>query len=101
MTIGSPATAACRPASASLVAVRMKEMTAVVQRRISSTALGTSDRSATRRSHWSGFSARATSPPEMVLRVVSLPATSSWLRNIASSSSVRRSPSTSRLASRR
>ena len=74
-------------------------MTAVVHRRISSTALFTSDRSATRRSHWSGFSARATSPPEIVLRVVSLPATSSWLRNMASSSSVRRSPSTSTLAS--
>ena len=39
-----------------------------------------------------------TDRPEIMLRVVSLPATSSWLRNMTSSSSVSTSPSTSTLA---
>ena len=51
----------------------MNEITGVVQRRSSSTAEGISDRSARRAAHWSGRSARATRPPEIRFRVVSLP----------------------------
>jgi hypothetical protein len=70
------------------VAVRMKEITGVVQRSSSSTALGISERSARSAAHCSGCSASAASPPEIRLRVVSLPATSSWIRNMASSASL-------------
>ena len=43
----------------------MNEMTGVVQRRISSVAVLTSDRSAARRAHSAGRSASAAMPPEI------------------------------------
>ena len=70
------------PSSVSATAVRRNEVTGVVQRRTSSTAVGISAGSAASRSSWSGCSARATSAPEMAFRVVSLPATRSWIRNM-------------------
>ena len=58
-------------------------------------AEGSSDRSARRRSHWSGLSKNATMAPEMRFRVVSLPATASSRKNRSSSSSDSWSPSIS------
>ena len=70
-------------------------MTGVTQRSISSTAAGINDESARRRSRWSGCSRRASIPPEIRLRVVSLPATDNSTKNALNSGSVSASPSTS------
>ena len=77
----------------------MNATTGVVQRSHSSTHVGMRVRSSTRRAICAGSLASAHSPPEIMLRVVSLPATRSWLKNISSSSSVSVSPSISTLAS--
>ena len=71
-------------------------MTGLDRRTISSTAVGvTPSRSAIHRLRWSGFAVRRCRPQEIELRVVSLPATHRSTKNEASSSAVRRSPSTS------
>ncbi len=65
----------------------------VTHRSISSTAGARSDGSAARAACWSGWRARASTPPDSSVRVVSLPATSRVRRNpITSPSSSRRSP---------
>src|SRR5437773_428271 len=81
--------------SASRVAVRRKYMTGETQRSISSTAVGMRDGSASSRRRSSGCCIRASMPPEIRLRVVSLPATASSRKKESNSTSVSFSPSTS------
>ena len=81
-------------------AVRAKHATGDVHRRISSTAVPSSDGSRRKRSHWSGWSRNATRPPEIAERVVSDPAMVRIRKNWSSSDGVSRhvspsSPSTS------
>ena len=56
---------------------------------------GNSDRSARRRSHWSGLSKNATMAPEIRFLVVSFPATVNSRKNNSSSRSESCSPSNS------
>ena len=63
-------------------AVRMKLCTGVNQRSISSTAFGSRLGSASRRRRCSGLRISSSEPPEIRLRVVSLPAASSVMQNI-------------------
>ena len=77
----------CRPRGSSArrarrraVAVRWKRFTGVTQRSISSTAVGSRAGSACRRARSSGCSMRASRPPEIRFRVVSLPATRSSMK---------------------
>ena len=72
----------------SSVTVRVNENTGLTQRTISSTAESMSSGWASRSSRWSGKRLNPRSPPAMALRVVSLPATTSIVQNISSSSSV-------------
>src|SRR5438034_1399917 len=81
--------------SASRVAVRRKYMTGETQRSISSTAVGMRDGSASSRRRSAGCCIRASMPPEIRLRVVSLPATASSRKKESNSTSVSFSPSTS------
>ena len=85
----------CRPRGSaapriavSLVTVRRKYMTGVTQRSISSTAVPISDGSAISFCRCSGCSISASMPPEIRLRVVSLPATASRRKNASNSVSV-------------
>ena len=57
-----------------VVQLRMKCLTGVTQRMISSTAVGSSDGSACRRASWSGCSMSAWRPPAIADDVVSWPA---------------------------
>ena len=66
--------AAIRADGIASVAVRVKWLTGLTQRSISSTASGTRSRLALSFSHSLGRSARASRPPLMALRVVSFPA---------------------------
>ena len=61
----------------------------------SSTALGSSSRSAASRSHCSGYSANAIVPWVIAVRVVSLPPNTSTWKKFRNSVAVRRSPPTS------
>ena len=80
----------------SWVQVRRKWITGVAHRTISSTAVTASpSKSDCHRAICSGWSVRAWSPWAMALRVVSLPATTSRMKNEAISAGVRLSPSTS------
>ena len=90
---------ACPESSTSWVAVRRIQVIGLVQRTISSTAVLSSPGSAAQRSRWSGCSESASTPWEIALRVVSLPATRSRMKKLAISWSVSRSPSTSALTS--
>ena len=63
-----------RASSYGVVQLRMKCLTGVTQRMISSTAVGISDGSSRSRCSWSGFSTRACSPPAIDDAVVSWPA---------------------------
>ena len=68
--------------SVSSVAVRRKWITGVAQRTISSTAVRVwASKSPYQRSRWSGCSVSAFMPWLMALRVVSLPATTSRMKN--------------------
>jgi hypothetical protein len=76
------------------------KITGEAQRTISSTAVGvTPSRSSSQIRRWSGFSLSSCRPQLIALRVVSLPATTSRMKNEASSSGVSRSPSISALTS--
>ena len=89
----SPALIFTPPTSQSSVAVRVKWLIGVTQRRISSTASGSSSGWSRSFSHWSGFSQNATRPPLIALRVVSLPASTSSSQYPTSCSSVSGAPS--------
>ena len=78
------------------------KITGEAQRTISSTAVGvTPSRSASQTARCSGCSVSRCRPQLMALRVVSLPATTSRMKKLASSSGVSRSPSISRVDQRR
>ena len=83
MTTLSPARIVWPPSSMSRVAVRRKWITGVAQRTISSTAVGATAREVghPRRGAASGKSVSAFMPWLMALRVVSLPATTSRMKN--------------------
>ena len=98
----SPSAKVCPDSVVSAVAVRRMKMTGEAQRTISSTAVGaTASKSAAQMARWSGCSVKAHRPWLMALRVVSLPATTSRMKNEASSASVSDSPSTLALHERR
>ena len=83
-----------------MVTVRRKWMTGVAQRTISSTAAAARpSKSSIHQARCSGCSLSASSPWEMALRVVSLPATASNTKNEPSSASSNVSPSTVLLTS--
>ena len=89
------------PSTVSAVAVRRFDGDGDVQRRISSTAVGSSAGSDRSKAYWSGCSAIASRPPPMALRVVSAPAENSRLKNrynSRSDTSARRRPSNAALA---
>ena len=93
MTTWSPSAIGWSPRWVSAVAVRRKVSTGDAQRTISSTRrAGSCSGSLRRSSHWSGCWAKAITPWEMELRVVSLPATPSSTTNAPISSSVRPLP---------
>ncbi len=96
MTTFSPALIGWPPTSVSSVAVRRKWITGVPQRTISSTAVFEwASKSPYSRSRWSGKSVNAFRPWLIALRVVSLPATTSRMKNEPNSCAVSCSPSTS------
>ena len=82
LALGDPVAAS----SVSSVAVREKLMTGLTKRQISSAMVANDSGSSRSRRHWSGNRLNAHMPPEMALRVVSLPATSRITRNMVSSS---------------
>ena len=95
------ADATCRAAPCRRRRRAMKLCTGVHQRSISSIAFGSRQGSASSRSRCSGLRASSSEPPEIRLRVVSLPAASSVMQNIRICGSSSCSPSISAARERR
>ena len=82
MTTFSPGSMVCPRSSAVAVAVRRFDGDGVVQRSTSSIAVPMRSGSPRNAASWSGCSTSACTPPAIALRVVSLPAANSRLKNM-------------------